>query len=75
LANWDLPAPDREPLNLGSANLPFAWRAHRVAAAIGSLNPQVLADAEALGFAVALLPEIPGEMPPRELVELLGVEA
>jgi hypothetical protein len=35
----------------------------------------VLADAEALGFAVALLPEIPGETPPRELVELLGVEA
>jgi hypothetical protein len=73
LARWGLPAPDREPLNVNGANLSLAWRKYLAAAAIGSLDPQTRADAEALGFSVALLPEKPGESPPRELVELLGV--
>ncbi|HET6378716.1 MAG TPA: DEAD/DEAH box helicase [Methylocella sp.] len=72
IARWGLPTPDREPLNLNGATLPLAWRAHLAAAAIGSLDPTVRADAEALGFVIALLPERPGEAPPRELVELLG---
>lgn len=75
LTRWDLPVPDREPLTVGSASLPLAWRAHLVAAAIGSLDPQVRADAEALGFAVALLPEKPGEAAPPELLELLGARS
>jgi Lhr-like helicase len=75
LARWGLPAPDREPLRVNGANLPLAWRSHLAAAAIGSLDPQARAEAEALGFTIALLPERPGEAPPPELVELLGTEA
>jgi hypothetical protein len=72
IARWGLPTPDREPLNLNGATLPLAWRAHLAAAAIGSLDPAARADAEALGFVIALLPEKPGDAPPSELVELLG---
>jgi hypothetical protein len=63
--------PDGQPLSVNGTTLPLAWRAHLAAAAIGSLEPQARADAEALGFAVTLLPEKPGEAPPRELVNLL----
>jgi len=56
-------------------SLPLAWRTHLVAAAIGTLDPQARAQAEALGFSVAMLPEAPGETPPRELMELLGATA
>lgn len=72
LARWRLPAPDSEPLNVGGANLALAWRSYLTVAAIGSLDPQVRADAEALGYTIALLPENPGDLPPRELVELFG---
>ncbi len=72
LARWGLPTPDKEPLSVNGANLPLAWRAHLAAAAVGSLDPQTRADAEALGFVVALLPEMPGDSPPHELMELLG---
>lgn len=72
LARWGLPTPDCEPLNVNGANLPLTWRAHLAAAAIGSVDPKARADAEALGFSVALLPEKPGDSPPPELVELLG---
>jgi hypothetical protein len=75
LARWGLPAPDREPLTIGAANLPLAWRAHLAAAAIGTVDVQARAGAEALGFTVALLPATPGEVPPPELVELLGARA
>jgi hypothetical protein len=71
LARWGLPMPDGQPLSVNGTTLPLAWRAHLAAAAIGSLEPQARADAEALGFAVTLLPEKPGEVPPPELVELL----
>jgi Lhr-like helicase len=72
LSRWGLPLPDRESLSVNGTNVPFAWRARLAAAAIGSIDPKALADAEALGFAVALLPEKPGETPPPELVALLG---
>jgi hypothetical protein len=72
LARWGLPTPDREPLSVNGAILPLAWRAHLAAAAVGSLDPKTRADAEALGFTIALLAEKPGDTPPRELVELLG---
>jgi hypothetical protein len=76
LARWGLPAPDREPLSVkGGASLPLAWREYLAAAAIGSVDVEARADAEALGFSVALLPETPGEAPPPELVELLGSSA
>jgi hypothetical protein len=75
LARWGLPTPDREPLNVNGANLPLAWRARLAAAVIGSIDGRTRADVEALGFTIALLPETPGEKPPRELVELLGNEA
>ena len=41
------------------------------AAAIGGIDPQARADAEALGYVVAVLPTVPGEQAPSELVELL----
>lgn len=75
IAQWGLPAPDRDPLPIGSSMLPLAWRAHLVAATIGPVNPETRAAAEALGFGVAALPEVPGETPPAELVELLGENA
>jgi hypothetical protein len=53
-------------------NLPLAWRTRLAAAAIGSVDEQVRKTAEALGFAVAVLPEAPGDAPPPQLVELLG---
>jgi Lhr-like helicase len=75
LVRWGLPKPDREPLIVNGANLPLAWRDHLAAAVIGSLDPQTRADVEALGFSVALLPEMPGDAPPQELMDLLGVGA
>jgi hypothetical protein len=73
LARWGLPTPDPEPLMVAEgASLPLAWRAYLAAAAIGSVDAKTRADAEALGFAVTLLPEKPGDIPPPELVELLG---
>jgi hypothetical protein len=52
--------------------LPIAWRAHRAAAAIGAVDKETRASAEALGYVVAVLPEAPGDQPPPELVQLLG---
>jgi Lhr-like helicase len=72
LAAWGLPPPDRDPLKVDGATLPLAWRTHLAAAAIGSVDDEARAAAEALGFAVAVLPEAPGDAPPPQLVELLG---
>ncbi len=76
LARWGLPAPDGDPLTVKEGTiLPLAWRAHLTAAAIGSIDPEARAAAEALGFTVALLPETPGDTAPPELAELLGAPA
>jgi hypothetical protein len=75
LARWGLPSPDVAPLALDGATLPLAWRTRLAAAAIGSLDNQARAAAEALGFVVAILPEAPGESPPPQLVDLLGQSA
>ena len=60
---------------MNGTTFPIAWRAHLAAAAIGAVDPQTRADAEALGYTVAVLPETPGEQPPAELVDLLGATA
>jgi hypothetical protein len=75
MARWGLPAPDADPLKVNGTILPIAWHAHRAAAAIGTVDEETRAGAEALGYAIAVLPESPGEKPPPELVELLGASA
>jgi hypothetical protein len=75
LARWGLPSPDIAPLALDGTTLPLAWRTRLAAAAIGSVDEKVRAAAEALGFAVAILPETPGDAPPPQLVDLLGQSA
>ncbi len=75
LARWGLPAPDGTPLTVEGTNLPLAWRTRLAAAAIGPVDDQARKAAEALGFAVAILPEAPGDAPPPQLVDLLGQSA
>jgi hypothetical protein len=72
VVRWGLPAPDAEPLRVNGTVLPIAWRAHLAAAAIGAVDAETRAGAEALGYTIAVLPEAPGEEPPTELVDLLG---
>jgi superfamily II DNA/RNA helicase len=69
---WGLPAPDAEPLTVNEAVLPMAWRSHLAAASFGAVDSEVRAGAEALGYTIAVLPEVPGEQPPAELIALLG---
>jgi Lhr-like helicase len=73
VARWGLPSPDAEPLKVNGIVLPMAWRSHLVAAAIGAVDPETRAGAESLGYAVAVLPEAPGEVPPAELIALFGI--
>jgi hypothetical protein len=75
LARWGLPAPDGSPLMAEGMNLPLAWRTRLAAAAIGSVDERVRKAAEALGFAIVVLPESPGDAPPSQLVDLLGQSA
>jgi hypothetical protein len=75
LARWGLPSPDAAPLTLNGTTLPLAWRTRLAVAAIGSVDDQARKAAEALGFAVAILPEAPGDTPPPQLVDLLGQTA
>jgi Lhr-like helicase len=72
LTRWGFPAPDDQPLAVADTFFPLAWRSHLAAAAIGDIRPEARAAAEALGFAVALIPELPGDEPPAELARLLG---
>jgi hypothetical protein len=72
IARWRLPAPDPEPLTLNGTVFPLAWRDHLVAAALGSLETGTQTVAEERGYSVMLLPEVPGDQPPPELVRLLG---
>jgi hypothetical protein len=75
IASWGLPSPDPEPLTVTGTTFPFAWRSNLVAAAIGPVDSQIRADAEALGYSIAVLPESPADMPPPELVSLFGQTA
>jgi hypothetical protein len=75
VARWGLPAPDAEPLAVSGTHLPIAWRSHLAAAAIGAVDDETRVVAEALGYAIAVLPEQPGEQPPAELIDLLGGNA
>lgn len=75
VVRWGLPAPDVEPLTVNGTVLPIAWRAHLAAAAIGAVDPETRAGAEALGYTIAVLPDAPGQQPPPELMELLGAPA
>jgi hypothetical protein len=72
LAEWGLPAPDGAPLAVQGTVLPLVWRTRLAAASIGSVDNQTRAAAEALGYAVVVLPEMPGDAAPAHLVELLG---
>jgi hypothetical protein len=71
-ANWQLPAPDSQPLVVGELNLPLAWRSRLVAATFEPLSSEALSAVESLGFVVLNLPENPGAEPPSELAEVLG---
>jgi hypothetical protein len=72
LACWGLPIPDSEPLIVNGVTLPLAWRGYLTAATFGSLPDEMRAELDARGFAVATVPESPGETPPPELAALLG---
>jgi hypothetical protein len=72
LSRWGLPLPDGEPLIVDGAVLPLAWRTHLAAAVFGAIGDDTRAALDALGFAVATVPEEPGDTPPAELAEMLG---
>jgi hypothetical protein len=72
ITRWGLPASDVEPLTVNGTTFSMAWRAHLPAAAIGAVDPETRAEAEALGYTIVILPDTPGEQPPPELVNLLG---
>ena len=72
LSRWGLPSPDDEPLSLDGVVLSLAWRDHLVAGSIGLLESTALAAAEALGFTVMALPDVPGDSPPEPLLQALG---
>ena len=53
--------------------IPFAWRAHLVAAGPETDVHAARAVAEALGFTLVCLPTEPGAAPPPELLEAFGM--
>ena len=55
--------------------MPLAWRTRLAAAAFAALDEQAHAAAEAMGYAVAIIPELPGDAPPPQLIDLLGQSA
>jgi hypothetical protein len=71
LSRWGLPLPDSEPLIVDGALLPLAWRAHLAAAVFRPVGHDTRAALDALGFAVATVPDEPGDTPPPELAEML----
>jgi hypothetical protein len=48
----ELPAPDAEPLVIGTVLVPVAWRGHYVAVLFDAASPDVLAALEDKGFEV-----------------------
>jgi hypothetical protein len=70
VARWGLPAPD--PLMVNGTTFPIAWRSHLTAAAFAPVDAAIRAEADALGYAIVVLPEKLGEEPPRELTELVA---
>jgi hypothetical protein len=56
-------------------SMPLAWRERLAIAAIGSIDERTRTEAEALGFAVAVLPDAPEQAPPPQLIDLLGASA
>ncbi len=75
LADWRLPAPDADGLNLEGSVIPLVWRSHLVAAGFGTVGDAPRHAAEAAGYAVLVLPSTPGAQPHPALTELLGVTA
>jgi Lhr-like helicase len=75
LSRWGLPLPDAEPLTVNGTALPLAWRAHLAAAAFEPVGDETRDALEALGFAVAMVPNEPGDTPPPALAEMLGGSA
>jgi hypothetical protein len=72
VTRWGLPAPDPDPLTVNGTTFPIAWSRHLTAAAFAPVDAAIRAEADALGYAIVVLPEKPGEEPPRELTELLA---
>jgi hypothetical protein len=73
LDRWKVPLPDSSPLQVAGVALSLVWRGFLAAALPGRLNGDLKEAVEALGFSIVALPEEPGDMPPAELLELLGV--
>jgi hypothetical protein len=71
LTRWGLPAPDSDPLTVEGTTMPLAWRTRLTAAVFGALDKQAHAAAEALGYSIAIIPEVPGDAPPPQLADLL----
>jgi superfamily II DNA/RNA helicase len=69
---WGLPAPRGEALKIKNRELRFVWPDHLVAADVGPLPDEVTIAADAIGFVVIALPKEPTEVPPADLIELLG---
>jgi hypothetical protein len=69
---WGMPAPHGEALTIKDVELRFVWPDHRVAADAGPFSEEITNAADAVGFAIISLPHDPGEMPPADLVDLLG---
>ena len=75
LSRWGLPPPDAEAISFKDIRVPLVWRAHLVAAVVGTVEDDVRAAAEAHGYSMIAISEVPGDLPPAELVKLLGVAA
>lgn len=73
LRRWGVLAPDSEPLQVAGVVLPLAWRQALVAASFGPAPAEVRSGVEALGFALVELPERPGDHPPEDLLDMLGI--
>ena len=72
---WRVPMPDADPLTIEGVVVPYVWRSYLVCATTERLSDAVRNRVEALGYALAALPEAPGTEPPAELLSLLGIEA
>ncbi len=72
--DFDLPAPDPEPLRADGQLLPLVWRGSYVAASLAELNSEALAELRQKGFEVVVLGNDSGawSKPLADLAKLLG---
>ena len=67
------PLPDAEPLMVNGMHLADRLARASCGCGIRAVDAAIRSAAEALGYTIAILPEKPGDEPPAELVDLLGV--